>query len=300
MLAGSSRPERKGMSTDTLSRIICNELNVRAYTVLSKDTVTAIIQAHEASPAESVFLGRTINATALLSASLKPESDQSVTVKFLGTGAIREIHVQADARGNIRGYLRPGEQPIQGDQAVRNNPFGEGNLAVIKDLGLREPYSNISALYYGDIARDIAYYLTTSEQIPSAILLAVRLLPDGGVAASGGILIQTFPETRPEAISMIESNIATLREGLGDFLARGGDIYSYLNTVLGDVPFTVLQVSPVRFSCRCTRELIFDVLKTLPRDEIAEMAGEGRNAEVVCTFCRKKYTFGPDEIRSIL
>ncbi len=288
------------MSTDTLSRIICNELNVRAYTVLTKDTVAAIVKAHEAAPGESIFLGRAINATALLSASLKPESDQSVTVKFLGTGAIREIQVQADARGNIRGYLRSGEQPVQGDSAERTNPFGEGNLAVIKDLGLREPYSYVSALSYGDIARDIAYYLTTSEQIPSAIMLAVKLLPDGGIAASGGILIQTFPETRPEAVSMIESNIATLRVGLGDFLARGEDIYSYLSMVLGDVPFTVLQTSPVRFSCRCTRDLIFDVLKSLPRDEIAQMADEEHNAEVVCTFCRKKYTFSPDEIRSLL
>jgi len=99
---------------------------------------------------------------------------------------------------------------------------------------------------------------------------------------------------------MIESNIATLRVGLGDFLARGEDIYSYLSMVLGDVPFTVLQTSPVRFSCRCTRDLIFDVLKSLPRDEIAQMADEEHNAEVVCTFCRKKYTFSPDEIRSLL
>ena len=93
------------MQEDRIYRIICDDLNVRAFTVTSLGAVTDIIRIHETTPNATVALGRSVNACALLGATLKPESHQSVVLKFFGDGPIREVHVQADSRGNVRGYV---------------------------------------------------------------------------------------------------------------------------------------------------------------------------------------------------
>ena len=70
------------MSNDLLTRVICEPLNLRAYTVTTMDLVREITSLHETSPNATIALGRTVTAAALLSATLKPDSDQSLLVKI--------------------------------------------------------------------------------------------------------------------------------------------------------------------------------------------------------------------------
>jgi molecular chaperone Hsp33 len=289
------------MREDFVSRVICNELNIRAYTVISLNAVREIIGIHQTSPNATLALGRTINASALLSATLKPDSDQTITLKFSGNGPIREIQVQADARGNIRGYAaNPVVDPVDAAEIVDfSEIIGEGFLSIIKDIGLREPYSSIIPLKSGDIARDVAYYLSYSEQIPSALILGLKLRGDG-VLSSGGILVQTLPETSEDTIVNIEKNILSSENSLGDALAMGEDIYSYLSDILGNASLTVLQESPLRTACRCNRDLLRRILKGLGAEELRDMIDRDRGAEISCIFCREHYTFNEDELRDIL
>lgn len=47
--------------------------------------------------------------------------------------------------------------------------LGFGDLTVIKDIGMKEPYVGTIPLISGEIAEDLTYYFAKSEQIPSAV-----------------------------------------------------------------------------------------------------------------------------------
>ena len=206
------------MSADHLIRMTLPQLNLRAYAVNTLDTARAICEAHHTTPNATSALGKSISAAALLSASLQMDSDQSLSYKIQGSGPLGEIHVQADAKGNIRGYVKRPRIDEETDlgRIDFSKAIGAGLLTVTKDLGLREPYSGVTHLVRGEIAIDTAYYLTSSEQIPSAVVLALNFNNEGGIVASGGILIQTFPDTPEKSIAFVESKLAAPHRALGE------------------------------------------------------------------------------------
>ncbi len=290
------------MNNDRLTRCICESLNLRAYTVTSMDVVREITSLHNTTPNATAALGRTITAAALLSAMLKPDSDQSLLLKIEGSGPIREIHAQADARGNIRGYVANPQPDIDGAIGTLSfsRTIGAGFLTVRRDIGMKEPYTSVIPLHTGEVAGDLAYYLTVSEQIPSAVIIALTLDRDGAIASSGGILIQTFPGTSEDAISRVEKNISSMKISLGESLREGSDIQGFLGVLFGNETVTVLDSRPIRASCRCDRRLIRNMLGSLHRDDLQEMIDKDGGAEITCTFCARKYHFDKKELTRIV
>ncbi len=290
------------MNKDTITRIICEELNLRAYTAETLGLVREITGLHNTTPNATTALGRSITATALLSATLKPDSDQNITLKFSGSGPIHEIHVQADARGNIRGYAEnPDVDLIENIGKISfSRTIGAGFLTVTKDLGLKEPYSSIIPLHRGEVAGDVAYYLTTSEQIPSALLIAMRMKKNGTIGTSGGILIQTYPETEDSVISRLENKIQNSGETLTEALQRGDDIIGYLSELFDNHALKVLSEYNLHHSCRCSNDLIKSVLENIHPEELRDMIHKDGGAEVVCSFCRKKYIFDENDLKEMI
>ncbi len=287
---------------DRISRIICEDLNLRAYTAETANLVKEITGLHNTTPNATTALGRSITATALLSATLKPDSDQNITLKFSGSGPINEIHVQADARGNVRGYVENPDVDLTEEigKISFSRTIGAGFLTVTKDLGLKEPYSSVMPLHRGEVAGDIAYYLTTSEQIPSALLIALDLGMDGNIVTSGGILIQTYPETDDEVISRLENNIMKTGDPLTDALKGGKDILGYLSELMDNHPLEILNQYDLRHSCRCSSDLIRSALTNIHPEELQEMIRKDGGAEVICSFCRKKYLFSENDLREMI
>jgi len=290
------------MPEDRISRIICNDLNVRAFTVTSHQTVAEIIRIHQTTPNATYALGRSVTAGALLGATLKPESRQSIVLKFFGDGPIREVHVQADAAGNVRGYVANPEPDLAEDLGGINfsRAIGAGFISVIKDLGMKEPYTSTMPLVYGDVAGDVSYYLAASEQVPSALIIALELDREGAVSASGGILIQTFPETEQGVIDRVDEKIRNMPASLGEHLLNGRDIHAVLSELLDNRPVDILAQGPLRASCRCSREMLVPVLMGLEREELQDMIEKDGGAEVVCTFCRNVYSFTEDDLRGFM
>jgi len=290
------------MNNDRLTRLICEGLNLRAYTVTSIDVVREITSLHNTSPNATMALGRTITAAALLSAILKPDSNQSLLVKIEGTGPIREIHAQADARGNIRGYVANPHPDITGalETLSFSKTIGAGFLTVRRDIGMKEPYTSVIPLQTGEVAGDIAYYLTVSEQVPSAVIIGLTLDREGAVTSSGGILIQTFPGTPVESIARVEESIASMKPSLGESLREGADIQDVLKGLFNNEELTVLDSRPIRASCRCDRQVIRATLKNIHSEELADMLRQDHGAEVVCTFCTKRYHFAEGELETLI
>jgi molecular chaperone Hsp33 len=290
------------MGADTLSRMLCETLNLRAYTVTSIDMVREITGLHRTTPNATIALGRAINAAALLSATLKPSSDQNLLMKIQGTGPIREIHVQADARGNIRGYVANPQMDLMEDfDAISvSKSIGAGILTIRKDIGLREPYTSVVPLNTGDIAGDLAAYLSVSEQIPSALIIALMIEKDGRISSSGGILIQAYPKTPEKSIILVEKNIIAMENSLGDRLKAGADIRAVLSGLLENEPIQILDTYPIRTACRCGKPMIREILKSLSLVDLNDMHAKDKGAEITCSFCTKKYFFNENELQRII
>ncbi|MBP9042808.1 MAG: Hsp33 family molecular chaperone HslO [Spirochaetes bacterium] len=285
---------------DMTSRIYCEKLKLRAYTVITLDTAREITSIHQTTPNATVALGRSITAAALLAATLKPETNQSVLIKFSGDGPIKEVHVQADAFGNVRGYVANPSVDITHpmDRISFSKSIGAGLLTVIRDIGMKEPYSSVTPLLYGEIASDLAYYLVSSEQIPSAVIIGLNLDKEGIISSSGGILIQTFPDTEESVIGMVEQKIKEMKKPLGDRLGEGENIYQIVQELFDGNHIEILSATPVRHQCRCNHQSTLQLLKVFSTSELSELQAEG-GAKVTCTFCKKEYQFTPDEIETI-
>jgi len=287
---------------DTISRIYCEFLKLRAYTVTSLDIAREITTVHNTTPNATVALGRTINAAALLSATLKPQTNQSILVKFSGSGPIGEVHVQVDALGNLRGYAANPMVDMTGnlDRISFSKSIGAGLLTVIKDTGGNEPYSSVTPLLHGEVASDLAYYLVTSEQIPSAVIIGLNINREGEITSSGGILIQTFPDTDMSIIEKVEANIQKMDRHLGDRLQNGENIYAIIEELFDRNKIEILSTTPLVHKCRCSHETLFGLLKTFNREEIKDMIEKDGGASITCTFCTKEYIFTKEDLQTLI
>jgi molecular chaperone Hsp33 len=288
--------------SDKLQRVLCDELNLRAYCVTSLDTVRDITARHETTPNATIALGRAITGAALLCGTLKPHSKQSIGVKFFGDGPLKGVYVQGDALGHIRGYVENPLIDITNDigRISFSKSIGAGFLEVSRDLGMKKPYLSILPLLYGEIASEIANFLTESDQVPSALIIGMNLDKDGGISSSGGILIQTFPDTDESAIELVEKNISETKMNLGDFLEEGGDILDYLKEIFDNHPIEVGAVNKIKSSCACNSEVLRGVLNSVDLDELIDMKEKDKGVEITCTFCKKQYNFNESDLDEII
>jgi len=282
---------------DSLDRLISKKYNLRGYAVNSRNAADEIISVKMTSPLSSYILGQSINAALLVSASLKPETDQNLTFKIEGSGKLKSVIVQADARGNIRASIANSNL----DSSMKiGEAIGAGVINVSKDIGFDNPYNGVSPILGGDIAYDTAYYLTQSEQIPSALLIGFSLNDNLSVKSSGGILIQTFPDTPISSIEYAEKMISDIKSGFSERISSSETPLSILYDIFGKNETELLSSIPVRFKCRCSKEIVLSTLKLIERSEIEDILKKDKSCEISCAFCEKKYHFDESELTSLL
>ena len=176
---------------------------------------------------------------------------------------------------------------------------GKGTLRIIYDLAMREPYSGVVEIQSGEIADDIAYYLTSSDQIPSAVSLGVLFNDDSSVREAGGFIVQLMDGATDETAALLEERIASL-PSVTTMLSEGETPESILERILGDMDLQILEDGPVAFRCDCTRERTLKLLSLVSADELQDMVDEGEDVEMVCAFCNSKYQYSPDEIAALI
>jgi molecular chaperone Hsp33 len=148
----------------------------------------------------------------------------------------------------------------------------DGYLYVVRDVGYGYPYSSTVELVSGEIGDDIAHYLVTSEQTPSALVVGVFVGAEG-VTAAGGILIQVLPKAaRDEAlVQTLESRVAKL-SGFTPLLQADKTLPEILEQLLGDMDLVILpEVQLVRFHCGCSFDRVLGALKMLGEAELQDM-----------------------------
>ncbi|GEN34550.1 MULTISPECIES: Hsp33 family molecular chaperone HslO [Aneurinibacillus] len=285
---------------DHLIRGIAHDGFVRAFAVCTTDTMREIQRRLDTWPIVSAALGRTVSGAVMMGAMLK--GDERLTVVVRGNGPVGQIVADANAKGEVRGYVHNphvhySEKNEKGKLDVRRVVGTEGSITVTKDLGLKEPYQGTSPIVSGEIGEDLTYYLTVSEQVPSAVGVGVLVNPDNTVKASGGFIIQLMPNTPEDVIEKLEKTLASIRP-VSTMIDEGMSPEEILYEILG-ADFTLLDKHEVVFSCHCSLDRVNRALISLGKEELDAMIEEQGEAEITCHFCNETYHLNREDLENL-
>ena len=287
----------------------------RVYLTISTDIVEEARKIHDTTPLASAGLGRVLTGAGLMGLLLKNDSDK-LTVLFKGDGPAKQILATATANGDVKGYIANPDVDLpltkEGKLDVGGS-LGVGELTVIKDLGLREPYVGTIALVDGEIADDLTAYYFISEQQNSAISLGVKVDVDYTIAAAGGMIIQMLPNAAEESIDALEAMLEKLppittlvEEAVSENHGKSdeGVLQAMMDRIFAQMPeeyqVETLEFKEMRWHCDCSEERLEKVLMTIGEKDLTDIIEEDGQAELVCQFCCKKYHFDKEHLERIL
>lgn len=282
-------------------RTISKDASVVCSAIEGRDIVAEIERIHKTSAVCTAALGRLALGASLMGFGLKGKDD-SITLRINGGGPAGSLIAVSDSYGNVKAYIQNPvvEIPLNnvGKLDVKGAVGTDGLLSVIKDLGLKEPYSGQVPIVSGEIAEDITNYLATSEQTPCVCALGVLVNPDLTCAEAGGFMIELLPFAPDEAIDIIENNIKTM-QSVTQMLSSKMTAESIAMKALEGLEPNVLDDFQVKYRCDCSRIRVEKALISLGKEQLEDLAKED-NTEVKCHFCDKIYNFSSDDINSII
>ena len=292
--------------TDHLIRALAFGGRARALAAVTTSAVEELRRIHDPSPVVAAALGRVATGSILLAATLEKTTRREpvLTLEINGSGPAGRITATASPQGWLRAIVadasaaapaRPDGRPDVA--AVVGLP---GELVVTRDVGIGQPYRGVVPLATGEIAGDLAHYLTESEQTPAAVVLGVRLDDSGCVAHAGGYTVQLLPGVSDDEAEGLEERV----RGLGavtENLAAGSGPEDWL-AALFPTGFTVIGTTPVAFRCGCSMDRVEQVLRLLGAVEVRDLLGTAGSppTELICGFCHTRYLVPRDRLASIL
>ena len=285
---------------DKIIKTISNNGHFRAYALEATQTVSEAQKRHKTWSSSTVALGRTLIAAQILGANQK--GDDTITVRVQSNGAITSIIAVADTRGNVKGYIKePNVDYKRGStgEVLVGDLVGQGWFSVVKDMGLKTPYTGQTPLISGEIGEDLAYYLTTSDQTPSAVGLNVLLNEDESVHVAGGFLVQVMPDAPEAEISDFEARIQKM-PAISKLLRSHDHSKAILDAIYGQDQYKILEESPLAFHCDCSKERFAASIQGLGKIEVEKLITEKHGAEVICQFCETVYNFSENDLKELI
>lgn len=248
-------------------------------------------------PTSCAALGRTLTIALIM--SYMEKMDSKITIKIDGDGPLKNITVVAH-KGEVKGFCHnPGVYLTNNNgKLLVGQAIGNGTLTVIKDFGLKEPFSSTTELVSGEIAEDFAYYFNQSEQTNTAVALGVLFDKEGKVTNAGGNLIQVMPNCPDSTITKLEELLKNIKP-ISNLLADGLTSVDIIN-LLSDNTAKILETLPIKYHCGCSKERFLNGIKSLGNDEINNLIKDNEDLHITCNFCNVTYTFTPEDLKKLL
>ena len=285
---------------DVLVKATAASNTVRALAVVTTGVAEEARSRHQTAPTATAALGRVMTAGLLIGSMMKEE--EQLSIQFMGSGPLQGVVIDANAKGEVRGFVyQPrAHLPIKNGKLDVGGVVGKGTMAVVRRQHWdKEPYRSVLPIVSGEIGQDIANYLLTSEQVPSAVSLGVFVQPDEAVSAAGGFIIQAMPDAEDATLARIEEAVAQVRP-VSQMVRDGLASWDILKQVLANFSPTLLDEMPVRFACRCSHERVQGIIVALGTEEVERLLEKEGRISAACEFCAEQYTVGSEEARTLL
>jgi len=285
---------------DYLIRATAYDSYVRAFAISSKHTITEAIKKHGLNPLSAIVLGRGLMAVAILNSMNKGEN-ATTTLQIVGDGPMGGIVCIADKKGTLKGYVKNNDYKSyegKGSFGV-GECIGKGYINIIKDLHLKKPYSGMAPLQSGEIGDDLAYYFTTSEQIPSMVALGVKLNKDTTCDSGAGMVIQMMPGAPDNIIEEIEKKIYSMKSAT-ELIKKTKTPEGMLGYIFAKNNLNIIGKEQIQFKCNCSEKKMLQGIISLGKTELEKIVKEDDKIETVCSFCNSKYTFYREQLKKEL
>ncbi len=290
--------------TDRLIRATAAGGGIRAVVAITTDLTETARLRHRLSAVATDALGRAMTAGLLLTSGMKTKCAR-VNIRIKGNGPIGGLMVDAGVDGTVRGYINHPHIEVPLNAAAKLDVGGaigkEGFVYVYRDLGYGRPYSSTVDLISGEVGDDIAHYLYSSEQTPSALVLGVSMNSQS-VQSAGGMLIQILPKAaRDESlVTLLEERVSGL-QGFTPLLRSGQDLPAILEELLGDLGLNIFpDEKELKFDCPCSEQRMLGALKLLGVEELQDMIATDKGAEATCDFCGEVYQVSEDRLSQLV
>jgi molecular chaperone Hsp33 len=283
---------------DHLVIATANQSTIRIYAALTAGVVEEARKIHGTWPTATAAFGRVLTGTLIM--GVMNDSLKRLTVTISGNGPIGRILAVSNERGQVKGEVDQAEVDLEPNTLGKLDvagAVGTGEMIVLKDLGLKDPYQGIVSLQNSEIAEDFAYYFTKSEQTPSAVALGVLVNPNGTVQTAGGLIVQLLPGSSEATVTALEQKLHNLPR-LTQLLADG-ITPSELITTIAPEPESVkiLDRIKVNYHCDCSWDRFRGPLLSLDPNEIDNILQEQGWIEVRCHFCNKIYHYQENQLK---
>ncbi len=256
------------------------------------DICNKAIQFHKTTPLATATLGRTMIASLFMASTLKNESDRlSVTVAGDGVGG--KVIVSCDSNLKVRGYIENPNAtlPLKPNGKLDvSGCVGKGRITIVRNMGMKEPYTGSSEIISGELAQDFAYYYALSEQQPTAMALGVKVQNDLCIGA-GGVVVQTMPFCSEKAIIDAENLIANFQDISEKIRTMGAK--GIINEYFSEYFFNEYDA---KYECICSDDYISSMLFAIGKDELFNIIDEVGKVEIKCEYCDKVYVYNKQDI----
>lgn len=291
---------------DQLHRAINDSLSVRLVAAVTTMAAREGARRQQAQPTEAIALARGISAGCLL-ATLAKGDQERVRIHFRATGPAKALIVDAHGDGRVRACLSEPLSPDDPAAAFRTGDSGRpsvaaalqsGELSVVRDLGLKQPYEGNISIKSGEVDEDLEHYLNASEQLPSLLVCDARLDAAGRIAHSVGILCQAFPGADPDVLDTYRERLSG--DTLYQMIRQSRSVEDLLALASGDQKLDIMgEPRSLRFECTCGEARARSVLATLGAQELHELADERETIDITCNFCRQVTTLTSKQVHEL-
>lgn len=260
-------------------------------------------------PPVRTLLGEMAAAGCLMHANIKFNGALVLQAQGDGPVPLAVVEVQPELSFRATAKVRA-DLPFGASLAEMLNPDGRGRCAITLDprdrLPGQQPYQGVVPLH-GDageplteVAQVLEHYMLQSEQLDTRLKLAA----DDHVAA--GLLIQRLPVEgagnlegtpwkagREEDLGLDDAfqRIAMLAATLTREELLALPPQALMHRLFWEETLRVLPARGTSFACRCSRERVAGMLRSLGRDEVESILAERAEVEVGCDFCGQPYRF---------